>query len=133
MGFSFGGTQANVTLDSAALTHRINASIEARDVINTTTTVGTVGASKKWTILGFLLSGQHSGASAGYVKLVAGTKTLGIINLQATATAAQISHVGMTFPYEDALQLTATQTVTLQSSSATTNGAVTVLYIEESA
>jgi len=101
-------------------------------ITNTTATLGTVGAGKKWTVLGYTLSG-YAGASVGLkLTLKANNQTIGIIEVASQATSIGTGHLARTFNYSEAPQITAGQTITVVSNTATSSGACSVQVIEES-
>lgn len=131
MGFSFNGTQANVTITGSTLAEKHpNGWIQTSGVSNTTTTMGTVGAGKKWTILGVSVS-NYAGAGSGIVTVKANSQPI----LSASVLGNPVGNVcnAVAFDYNYAPQITVGQTISLTSSSATSNGEATVIYIEETA
>lgn len=104
---------------------------------NSTVTVGTVGAGKKWTIIGVQLS-SNMGATAAIRKASLDLNGVSIlVNTHEGGAAGDVSHtanpISMNFTYGTGPVLIAGQTVTVVSSGGSCNAQGTVVYIEESA
>lgn len=129
MGFQFNGTQANVTLNAGTIVNTIGTPTVVSGIQSGvgTTTLGTVGANKKWYIIGYMVSHNYSvGAGRGEIEL----NGIPIFTHYCNGTYDDIA-VTANFNLEACPVLTATQTLTLV---VTTNGGLeaSVVYVEVS-
>jgi len=134
MGFSFGGTQANVTL-SGGLTVTKATALSLYGTANgiSTVTLGTVPANKIWRIVGAQMSAiVVTNASSSLCKIKAGGVELLVLCPYATATTVALMSTSNAWDITAAPVLVATNTVTLESAGANGLTHGTVQYVEES-
>lgn len=99
-----------------------------------TTTLGTVGAGKKWTILNVQLScdAKNSDVSGAASVQLDGNK-ISYVGLCNYTNAASNVNSDQSWPYSDAPTLAATKTLTLVVETANFGAFATVTYVEEDA
>jgi hypothetical protein len=132
MNFSSGSTSVSGTVAAVGTFTpvKVNATSKSGEGVNNTVTLGTVPVNKTWRIIGAQLS-HSAGADNSTASIQANSIKIINSNCRITTIPQNIAH-SQQWNYEAAIQLSAGQTVTLVSS-ASSNTAATVQYIEEDA
>jgi hypothetical protein len=120
------------TVTSTAGTYRPNGFLSGSGVTNTTSTLGTVGAGKKWTILSFNFGNYMGGAFGGVASLKVNGQIIALIQSASSATNTNNEMCALVFPYSQAPQIAAGQTVQI-TADVNSTACACVTYIEESA
>lgn len=128
---SSGNTSVTGTVTSTPLIHTLSAL--SGSVTNTTTTMGTVGAGKKWTIISVQVSAYQLGANTNTTDVRFNDVVFFQAAVQSTAGLDANVTERIVWGYNDGPKLTAGQTVKMVGNSATGNAYVTVTYVEEAA
>lgn len=98
---------------------------------NGNTTIGTVGAGKKWTILGYTLGATANTASTVRIKLVANGVTIGAVSATGLATAPAAAATSISLGYSAGYVLNAGEALVINLSTAQ-DCSYSVFYYEES-
>ena len=98
-------------------------------------TMGTVPAGKKWTILGFCLSGTSNGGGTYDCQISKDetTKIIASIVMYSNATVQSAVSQEMVFPFENGYQFVAGDTVIIRGGHASGQCTAVVYYYEETA
>lgn len=126
-----GNVVATITLSAAS--KRTVTPVEGVVNNSATTTVATVGAGKKWTIVGCSLTSSVLGAVTPLCKAMANGVSILAHTVAGSATYPVVAASSQSWAYTDAPVITAGQTLAVSNNAASTVSTVTYQYIEESA
>ena len=128
MGFSSGLTSVTGNVTSVATTR--TTSFITGSASSTTTTLGTVGAGKRWVLISLSVSANASSAVTATSTLLLNDVAKLTAICVSNANAAPVSNERIDLTYETGTILTAGQTVKVTG--ATSLAGATVVYVEES-
>lgn len=120
---SAGFTGANLSASQKLVTVKYNEQVNAGTAV-----IGTVGAGKKWTVVGLIACLTYGTAGTGTFTLEMSGATF------AKSNVTQGNEViTMMFPYEAAPKMAATETFRVTNSAANCYSNITLLVVEENA